>query len=154
MNNIINKIKNLTFEDVNKNLILLALLALIYRLGNFYNTFVSKPFEIIVVLIVFLALVDIWRNNKIKEFFFSIPRDIRIACICLVFSILLGWAVSILKGIPYTFNTLLEFGVFIFSLSIFLLILIYTRNDKNYVKIYFYALLMPAVYGIFVFFPK
>ena len=154
MNNIINKIKNLTFEDVNKNLILLALLALIYRLGNFYNTFIPKPFEIIVLLIVLLVIVDIFKNNKIKEFFFSIPRDIKIAFICLVFSVLLGWGVSILKGIPYTFNALLEFGAFIFSLSIFLLILIYTRNDKNYVKIYFYALLLPAVYGIFVFFPK
>src|SRR3989344_211031 len=154
MNNIINKIKNLTFEDVNKNLILLALLALIYRLGNFYNTFIPKPFEIIVLLIVLLVIVDIFKNNKIKEFFFSIPRDIRLAFICLVFSVLLGWGVSILKGIPYTFNALLEFGTFIFSLSIFLLIFIYTRNDKNYVKIYFYALLMPAVYGIFVFFPK
>src|SRR3990167_2217149 len=154
MNNIINKIKNLTFEDVNKNLILLALLALIYRLGNFYNTFIPKPFEIIVLLIILLVIVDIFKNNKIKEFFFSIPKGIRVAFFCLISSILLGWGVSALKGIPYTFNTLLEFGTFVFSLSIFLLILIYTRNDKNYVKIYFYALLLPALYGIFIFFPQ
>ncbi|OGI65819.1 hypothetical protein A3A95_01325 [Candidatus Nomurabacteria bacterium RIFCSPLOWO2_01_FULL_39_18] len=154
VNNLVNKIKNLSLEEISKNLIFVALFALIYRLGNFYNTFIPKPFEIIVLLIVLLVIVDIFKNNKIKELFFSIPRDIRIAFICLVFSVLLGWGVSILKGIPYTFNALLEFGVFIFSLSIFLLILIYTRNDKNYVKIYFYALLMPAVYGIFVFFPK
>ncbi len=154
MNHIISKIRNLSLEEINKNLVFFALLALIYRVGNFYNTFIPKPFEIIVLLIVLLVIVDIFKNNKIKEFFFSIPRDIRIAFICLVFSVLLGWSASLLKGIPYTFNALLEFGTFMFSLSIFLLILIYTRNDKNYVKIYFYALLLPAVYGIFIFFPQ
>src|SRR3989338_3499348 len=154
MKNIIEKIKNLTLEQINKNLVFVVLLALIYRLGNFFNTFIPKPFEILVLIIVLLTIVDVLKNNKIKEFFFSIPEDIRIAFICLVFSVLLGWGVSALKGIPYTFNTLLEFGTFMFSLSIFLLILIYTRNDKNYIKIYFYALLMPAVYAIFVFFPQ
>ena|SRR3989344_4729310 len=154
MKNIIKKIKNLTLEQINKNLVFIALLALIYRLGNFYNTFIPKPFEIIVLLIVLLVMVDIWKNNKIKEFFFSVPKDIRIALICLISSVLLGWGVSILKGIPYTLNALLEFGTFIFSLSIFLLILIYTRNDKNFVKKYFFALLLPAVYGIFIFFPQ
>ena len=154
MNHIINKIKNLSLEEINKNLVLVALLALIYRMGNFYNTFIPKPFEIIVLLIVLLAFVDVLKNNKLKEFFFAIPGDIRIAFICLIFSVLIGWGVSLLKGIPTTFNTVLEFGTFMFSLSIFLLILIYTRNDKNYIKIYFYALLLPAVYAVFVFFPK
>ncbi len=154
MKNIINKIKNLTLEQVNKNLVFIALLALIYRLGNFYNTFIPKPFEILVFIIVLLTITDALKNNKIKEFFFSIPRGIAVASICLVASVLLGWGASTIKGIPYTFNALLEFGTFIFSLSIFLLILIYTRNYKNYVKIYFYALLMPTVYAVFVFFPK
>jgi len=154
MNNIVSKIKNLTLEQINKNLVLIALIALIYRKGNFYNTFIPKPFEIIVLLIVLLVVVGIFKNNKIKEFFFSISKDIRIAFICLIFSVLIGWGASAMKGIPYTFNALLEFGTFIFSLSIFLLILIYTRNDKNYVKIYFYALLLPALYGIFIFFPQ
>lgn len=151
---IIDKIKNLSLEEINKNLILVALIALIYRMGNFYNTFIPKPFEIIVLLIVLLAIVDALKNNKLKEFFFAVPRDIRIAFICLISSVLIGWGVSLLKGIPTTFNTVLEFGTFIFSLSIFLLILIYTRNDKNYIKIYFYTLLLPAVYAIFIFFPS
>ena len=154
MKDIIDKIKNLSLEEINKNLILVALLALIYRMGNFYNTFIPKPFEIIVLLIVLLAIVDALKNKKLKEFFFAIPRDIRIAFICLISSVLIGWGVSLLKGIPTTFNTVLEFGTFVFSLSIFLLILIYTRNDKNYIKIYFYALLLPAVYAIFIFFPN
>ncbi|MEK9181605.1 MAG: O-antigen ligase family protein [Patescibacteria group bacterium] len=154
MKDIINKIKNLSLEEINKNLILVALLVLIYRMGNFYNTFIPKPFEIIVLLIVLLAIVDALKNNKLKEFFFAIPRDIRIAFICLIFSVLIGWGASLLKGIPTTFNTILEFGTFMFSLSIFLLILIYTRNDKNYIKIYFYALLLPAVYAVFIFLPK
>lgn len=152
--NIIDKIKNLSLEEINKNLILVALLALIYRMGNFYNTFIPKPFEIIVLLVILLIIVDALKNNKFKEFFFAIPRGIRIAFFCLIFSVLIGWGVSLLKGIPTTFNTVLEFGTFIFSLSIFLLILIYTRNDKNYIKIYFYALLLPVVYAIFILFPK
>lgn len=152
--NIIDKIKNLSLEEINKNLILVALFALIYRMGNFYNTFIPKPFEIIVLLIVMLAIVDMLKNNKLKEFFFAIPRGIRIASICLFSSVLIGWGVSFLKGIPTTFNTVLEFGTFIFSLSIFLLILIYTRNDKSYIKIYFYTLLLPVVYAIFIFFPQ
>lgn len=154
MKNIIYNIKSLTLEQINKNLILVALLALIYRMGNFYNTFIPKPFEIIVLLIVLLAFVDALKNNKLKEFFLCLPRGIRIAFICLISSVLIGWGVSLLKGIPTTFNTILEFGTFIFSLSIFLLILIYIRNDKNYIKIYFYTLLLPAVYAIFIFFPK
>src|SRR3989344_3720870 len=154
MKDIIDKIKHLSLEEINKNLILVALLALIYRMGNFYNTFIPKPFEIIVLLIVLLAIVDALKNNKLKEFCLCLPRDIRIAFICLISSVLIGWGVSLLKGIPTTFNTVLEFGTFVFSLSIFLLILIYTRNDKNYIKIYFYALLLPAVYGIFIFFPQ
>ena len=125
MNNIVSKIKNLTLEQINKNLVLIALIALIYRKGNFYNTFIPKPFEIIVLLIVLLVVVGIFKNNKIKEFFFSIPKNIRIALFILIPSVLVGWlfATFFLK-IPFYFNMILEFGTFMISISIFLLILL------------------------------
>ncbi|KKP85918.1 MAG: hypothetical protein UR88_C0003G0001 [Candidatus Nomurabacteria bacterium GW2011_GWA1_35_8] len=154
MKKIIEKIKSLSSETINKNLIFIAILFLLFRIGNFTIGYIPKPFELIVLIIVLLTIIDVLKNNKIKEFFFSIPKNIRIALICLVFSVLFGWAVSILKGIPTTFNMILEFGSFVFSLSIFLLILFYTKNDKIYIKKYFYALLIPIIYVIFVIFPE
>ena len=67
MKNIINKIKNLTFEQLNKGLLLVSLIVLLFRIGNFYNTFIPKPFEIILVLIIILTFVDLLINKKFKE---------------------------------------------------------------------------------------
>lgn len=152
---LISIIKNLTLEQVNKNLLLVALLSLLFRVGNFAIGYIPKTFEVIFALIVLLTAVDLLKNNKIKEFFFSIPRNIRIAVFCLVSSILIGWvfATAYLK-IPLSFNMLLEFGTFIISLGIFILIIFYTRNDKTYIKKYFYALLAPVVYIFFMIFPE
>lgn len=154
MKNIINKIKNISLEQINKNLIFIAILALLFRVGSFTSNYRPNPFEIIVILIIILAIIDVIKNKKFKEFFLSVPKNIRIALILLVSSIFLGWGISILKGIPTTFNMILEFGLFVFSLSIFLLILFYTRNDKTYLKKYFYALLLPAIYIICIIFPE
>ena len=142
-------------DKINKNLILLALVALIYRLGNFYNTFIPKPFEIILVFIVLLTFLDLLINNKFKEFFLSIHKKIWIALSCLVFSVFIGWLVAVfIKKIPISLNVILEFGNFIISVVIFILVLFYTRNDKIYLKRYLYALLLPAGYVIFVLFPE
>ncbi|MBI2627536.1 O-antigen ligase family protein [Candidatus Nomurabacteria bacterium] len=155
MNNIVNKIKNVTLEQFNKNLILLALVALIYRKGNFYNTFIPKPFEIILVLIMLLALIDLIKNKKFKDFFLSIDKKIWIALSCLMASIFVGWLVAVfLKNVPINLNVILEFGTFIISVSIFVLVLFYTKNDENCAKKYLYALLLPAGYIIFVLFPE
>lgn len=153
MKNIINKIKNISLEQVNKNLIFVAILSLLFRTGSFTMSYIPQPFVLIVVLIVILTIIDIIKNNKIKEFLFSIPKNIRIALFCLVFSILIGWTLSILRGTPTTFNMILEFGSFVFSLSIFLLILFYTRNEEIYAKKLLYALLLPIFYIIFILFP-
>ena len=154
MKKIIEKIKNLTLEDINKNLLFIALLALIFRVGNFATNYIPKPFEIIFSVVVILTIVDLLKNNKIKEFFFSIPKNIRIALFILIPSVLVGWlfATFFLK-IPFYFNMILEFGTFMISISIFLLIIFYTRNDKAYIKRYFYALLVPIIYVFLIIFP-
>lgn len=150
---LISIIKNLTLEQINKNLIFVAILSLLFRVGNFATSYLPKPFEIIVILICFLTILDVIKNKKIKEFFYSVPKNIRIALIYLVSSILIGWGVSVLGGVPVSFSMILEFGTFIFSLSIFILIIFYTRNDKSFIKKYFYALLVPVVYTVFVMLP-
>src|SRR3989344_5232121 len=144
MQNIINKIKNLSLEEINKNLVFVALLALIYRIGNFYNTFIPKPFEIILVLIILLTFMDLLINKKVL-----------IALSCLMFSVLFGWVIAFfIKKIPINFNVILEFGNFVISMVIFVLVLFYTRDDKTYAKRYLYALLLPVIYIIFVMFPE
>jgi O-antigen ligase len=155
MKNIINKIKNLTLEQINKNLVFIALLALIYRMGNFYNTFIPKPFEIILVLIMLLTLIDLIKNKKFKEFFLSIDKKIWVALFGLMASIFVGWFVAVfLKNVPINLNVILEFGSFVVSMVIFVLVLFYTKNDTTYAKKYLYALLLPASYIIFVLFPE
>lgn len=154
MKNLIDKIKNLTLEQINKNLIFVALFFLLFRIGSFTLKSTSNPFELILILISLLFLIDIIKNNKIKEFFFSINKNVRIALIFFVSSILCGWTISLLKGIPTTLNMFLEFGNLIFSIDIFLLIIFYTRNDKKYIKWYLYSLLIPLIYIICIVFPS
>jgi len=153
MKNIINKIKNLTFEQLNKGLLLVSLIVLLFRIGNFYNTFIPKPFEIILVLIIILTFVDLLINKKFKEFFLSIDKKIWVALSCLIGSVFVGWFVAIFfKNVPINFNVILEFGNFVISLVIFVLVLFYTKNDPVSAKKYLYALLLPVGYIIFVFF--
>jgi len=49
---------------------------------------------------------------------------------------------------------LLEFGTFAISIGTFLLVLFYTRNNKTYIKKYFYTLLIPVIYVFFIIFPS
>lgn len=144
----------LSLEKINKNLLLIALVAMLFRIGNFATTYIPKPFELFVILLVLLTAIDALKNKRIKEYIFSIPRNIRTALIIFVFSILFGWFISTTKGEPSTFNMILEFGSFCFSLSIFLLVLFNTRNDFDNKNKYFYALLASVVYIIFIIFPQ
>jgi O-antigen ligase len=145
--------KNLTLEKINKNLVFISLLALIYRKGNFYNTFIPKPFEIVLVLVMLFTLIDLIKNNKFKDFFISIDKKIWIALSYLMGSVFIGWFVAVFfKDVPVNLNVILEFGNFVISFVIFVLVLFYTKNDPISAKKYLYALLLPAGYAIFVLF--
>ena len=155
MNKLINKIKNLTLEQFNKGLLLIVLLSLIYRLGNFYNTFIPKPFEGLLVVLILLTFIDLIINKKFKEFFLSINKKIWIALICLIVSVFIGWFVAVfIKEIPLNLNMVLEFGTFMVSVMTFILVLFYTKNDKIYAKKCLYILLIPAIYTIFILFTE
>ena len=154
MKKIIDRIKNITLLEFNKGLLFLALISLIYRNGSFTLSF-PNPFEIIFVLLCLSTFIYLVKNNKFKEFFLSIPKNILIAICCLVFSVLLGWIFAItFKELPFTRNNVLELGGFLIGLGTFSLILFYTQNDDKYFKNYLYALLLPAFYTIFILFSK
>ena len=102
-----------SLEKINKNLLLLALVSLIYRKGAFFDSLIPKPFEVILVILSVITAVYLIRENKIKDFFLSVPKKILIAFGCLLFSILFGWGVgAAFNGIHSNFNTILEFGTF------------------------------------------
>ena len=106
----------LSLEKINKTILLMALIYLIYRFGNFCNTLLPKPFEAVLIIVLILTTIDLIKNKKIKEFWLSIPRKIWIALLCLFFSVLSGWAMVILfKKIPFSMNAILEFGTFSIS---------------------------------------
>jgi len=154
MKEIANKIKNVTLLDFNKVLVLLALISLIYRKGSLTHS-LPNPFEIIFVFLCIFTFVYLIKTNKIKEFFLAVPKNILVAIFLLVLSVLVGWFFAVtVKDVPFTRNNVLEFGGFIIGLGIFLLTLFYTQNDEKYFKKYLYALLLPALYIIFVLFPE
>ena len=155
MKSLISKIKSLTFEDINRNLLLLAVISLLFRIGNFYNTFIPKPFEGILVFVILFTFADLVINKKFKEFFNAIGKKNVVALFLLCLSVLIGWCVGVfIKGISPNFNVILEFGNFVISITVFVLILFYTRNSEKYQKMYVYALLLPVGYAVFVVIPS
>ncbi len=137
----------LSLATINKGLLCVALAALLFRRGSFSSSFIPNPFEMIFALVLLLAFIDIVKNKKIKEFWRAAPKNIWIALGCLVFSIVSGWIIAMLfKGIPTSFNMIMEFGVFAISLGLFLLILFYTKNDHSRAEKYLFMLVLPAVY--------
>jgi O-antigen ligase len=146
--------KKITLEKFNKNLLLGALFLLLFRVGNFYNSFIPKPFEVFFTLLILSTILYVLWNKKIIDFFLSIPKKYWIAIFLLVFSILFGWGIAeYIKGIPTTFNMVLELGTFSIGLTTLVLILFYSYKDVEYAKKYYYALLIPVVYVFFVLFP-
>ncbi|MES2224752.1 MAG: O-antigen ligase family protein [Patescibacteria group bacterium] len=146
---------NSFFNRTNKSLLIIAIMSLLIRVGNFYNTFVPKPFEILFVALCLFTIVHILKNKKIKEFFTPIPKNILIAVSFLMVSVIGGWLVSLfVSHVTSTLNMVLEFGTFTIGLTMFLLVLFYSYNDKKYARLYLYALLLPTVYSIFSIFPS
>ncbi len=143
----------LSLEKVNKIILLAALIALIYREGNFAVTFIPKPFETTLVLLCFSTLFFLLKNGKVKDFFASIPRNILIALCVLIGSVFLGWFSAFLSGTPTSFNMILELGTFLMGFATFLLVLFYTKGDDGYAKRCLYALLVPSIYAFLLFLP-
>lgn len=141
----------LTWEKINKTVFLTAIVLLLFRSGNFYNSFIPKPYEVLFVVVLLLTIFYILLRNKTKSFFLSLPKKVWIAIFLLVISILIGWCVGLYaKQIPTTFNMILEFGTFSIGLLSLLLVAFYVKNDSRYHRWYLYALLVPVIYSVFV----
>lgn len=149
-------IKNdLTLERVNKYALLVALALLLIRSGDFNSTFMPKPFEVIFVFVAILFVIDLIKNKKIKEFCISVPRNIWLAVGGVIVSVVMGWSITLIFGrFPIDKEMVTEFGRMIIALMTFLLIFFYTRNDKDLLRKYFYALLSPVFYILLLFIPK
>ena len=144
----------LSLKTIGKGLMVIGLVSLIFRVGNFYNSFIPKPYEIIFLLLGIITAVDLLKNKKIKEFWDTIPKKIWIAIITMIFAVVFGWMIAFfLKGIPFSFNALLEFGTFGFSIGTFVFVLYYSNNDPIIRKL-FYALLISVNYIILIISPK
>ncbi len=63
MDQAVNSMK-ISLEKINKALIFFALVSLIFRKGNFYNSFIPKPFEIIFVLLIVLTAIYVIKNGN------------------------------------------------------------------------------------------
>lgn len=138
----------MSFKKIIRYILLIGVISLIYRLGNFYNTFIPKPFEIILAVTSLLTITFIVWENKIRDFFLIIPKNIWWAIFLMYISIIFGWVISFFNGFPLTLNSILEFGTFSVSWVSFILVIFYTNNDNGWSKKYFYALLLPSVYVI------
>ena len=146
--------KTWTLEKINKYLLLLALASLVFKKSSFAATHIPNPFEIIFGLVLVLTLIHLIVNKKIKEFCLSIPKKTWIVLFCLIFSVILGWAITIfLKDLKPNFNNLLEFGGFAIGIALFVTVLFYARNDELYIKKCLYVLLVPTIYTLFVIHP-
>ncbi len=139
--------KNLSLEKINKSLFLLSFVLLIFKRGSFAISHMPNPFEIVFTLVVFLTIIDLILNKKIKEFWLSIPKKIWIAVFVMILSILAGWVFAVLvRNLPITFNNILEFGGFFIGLTAFVLVLFYTRKDESFRRKCLFALLTLSVY--------
>ncbi|MFZ4499972.1 MAG: O-antigen ligase family protein [Minisyncoccia bacterium] len=144
-----------SLERINKNILLIGLMLLLFRNSSFAQTGIPQPFEIIFIIVSLLTLVDLIVNNKWKEFFTSISKKLWIAIYILLGSILGGWLIAVfVRNIPTTTNTVHEFGAFLAAATSGILILYYSRNDHLYIKKCVYALSVPGIYILAVLVPE
>jgi hypothetical protein len=142
-------------ESITKYIFLIGLSLLMFRNGSFGATGIPKLFESVMVIVVLLTVFDLVRNKKIREFFFSIPRNVRIALGVLYGSIGVGWIFALfVRHIPFAQNTLYEIGMVSVAVTTFLLVLFYSRHHQDFARECFYTLLVPAIFVLCIAFPS
>jgi hypothetical protein len=147
--------KKLNLETINKNLVIIAILLLLFRNGSFGVTGIPQPFEIAFIVVSLIALIDFVVNKKFTRFLNVFPENIKVASLLIFASIFFGWIISILiVKIPTTLNTFFEFGSFVVGFSFASLVFYYASLDKSYIKKCLYALSLPVIYSICILFPE
>ncbi len=144
----------ISLEKINKVVLIIGFVLLLFRNGSFSSSFIPKPFEMVFVIVALIAIIDVIYNKKIKEFFIAIPKKVWIALLFLFAAIFIGWGVAtFFLHMSTTFNMVLEFGNFVISVATFLLVLFYSRNSAAFSKNVLYALLAPTLYIVFLIVP-
>ena len=142
-------------ERINTITLLCTIVLLLFRNGSFGVSGVPKPFEIGIIAVSVLTLVYLAYTKKWKEFFYTVPRSIRIALVLFYTSMAIGWGIAtIVRGMPTTRNMILEIGMFSVAVVTFLLVLFYARSDKRFVRHALYALCVPLIFSIIVIVPE
>lgn len=142
-------------ERINKIVLLCTIALLLFRNGSFGVSGVPKPFEIGIIIVSFLTLIYLTYSRNYKEFFFSIPKGVRIALIVFYATVVVGWAIaSLVRDMPSTRNMVLEIGMFSVAVITSLLVLFYARNDRAFVRHALYALCAPLIFSIIVLVPE
>jgi O-antigen ligase len=146
---------NMIFERINKILLLCAIVLLLFRNGSFGVSGVPKPFEIGIILVSVLTLIYLAYTKKWKEFFYAVPKRIRIALVLFYTSVAIGWGIATLvRGMPTKRAMVLEIGMFSVAVVTFLLVLFYARTDKRFIRHVLYALCVPLIFSIVVVIPE
>lgn len=137
------------FEKFNKGLLFITLVSLIYRKGSFYNSFIPKPFEALLILTLVATLIYLVIGKKFSTFLHAFPKRVLVAAGLLVGSVCIGWIYGIFfTDIQTTWNSVLEFGTFGMGMAAFALIIFYTDGDQPLGTRYLYALLLPNFFMI------
>jgi len=144
----------LSFKGINKLLLLLTIVSLAFNLekGSFSYSFTPNLFQALLVISIIFTVIYVLKNNKLKEFFLSIPKKILWTISSLFLSIFLGWIIAILFfEIPTTLHAVLDFGTFFMGIVLFFLVYFYTKDDEKYFKWCLYTLFIPNFYLIYYF---
>jgi predicted membrane protein len=83
------------FEKFNKGLLFITLVSLIYRKGSFYNSFIPKPFEALLILTLVATLIYLVIGKKFSTFLHAFPKRVLVAAGLLVGSVCIGWIYGI-----------------------------------------------------------
>jgi hypothetical protein len=142
-------------QSIAKLILLLSLVSLVFRKSSFALYHIPNPYEIGLMIASLITAIDLTIEKRWKQFFSTIPRGVWIATIVLVLSILTGWGMAAwYRHIPTTLNTIHEFVGFLVAALGGIVVLYYSSDDAVFAKRCIYALLVPALYAIFILIPN
>ncbi len=130
-------------------------IAVISLRSNIFLVFPStRPFELGILAVFVITLFDVIKNNKWQLVGDFISQTYFRISLLLVTTVIIGWVISLVSvGIPYSVNSLLEFGAFGVSLVSMILVGWYIFCDEFTLKAVFYSILVPTLFIVFIILP-
>lgn len=137
-----------------KFFLILGAVSLIFRKGQFLESFLPKPFEVfllfaLITTLLYFLLSKNWSKLKI------IPKEIYLLPLVFILSAGLATLVSYFKyGVSFNTEGILNVGRILVIVIAFLLISFYLREDKLFYKRLCLALLAPLIFIPFLILPE